>query len=431
MTDLSIGIDFGTTNTVVAEATGDGSARVLHLDGPVPNAVTHPSVLAFEPSDERGGEILCETGETAIRLASDHPDDFRYIQSLKSHAASSLFQGTVLFGRRRSYGDLLASFLRRSGIVDHVNGAEGGARIVVGRPVQFHGDDPDDALAVSRYRDALAAAGIRDFDFAFEPVGGALSYFKAMRAASTVLIADLGGGTSDFLIARFGVTKAGVTSEILAHAGVGIAGDAFDNRIVENALLDRFGAGTTYQLNGKTLPVPRSYFAAFSKWHRLSQLRAPKYLDPLRDIERTAADPEKIRTLITAIEENKGLAISRAVSATKATLSGSADAELFVDLGETTIRRRVTRAAFEEWIAPDVARLAETVEILMARAGLSDGDIDRAFLTGGTSFVPAVHSLFAERFGADRLTLGDRFAAVAEGLALIGVDPNRDIWTTP
>jgi hypothetical chaperone protein len=429
MTATSIGIDFGTTNTVVALATEDGETRTLRLPGPDPDSVTHPSVLAFEPAEEQGRQVHCETGETAIRLASEHPDDFRYIQSLKSHAASPLFQGTVLFGRRRSFGDLMASFLRHSGIVDQVDASGRATRIVIGRPVQFHGETPDDGLAVSRYRDALAAIGFRDFHFAYEPVGGALSYFKAMRSASTVLIADLGGGTSDFVIARFDVTRAGVQSRILAHAGIGIAGDAFDNRIVENALLDKFGAGTTYVLNGKTLPVPRSYFAAFSKWHLLSQLRAPKYLDPLRDIERTASEPEKIRRLLTAIEENKGLAISRAVSKAKATLSGVDATDLVVDLGDTKIERRITRAAFEGWIAPDVAKLADTVDTLISRAGLSDGDVDRVFLTGGTSFIPAVNALFNDRFGVDRLILGDRFAAVAEGLALIGVDPNIDRWT--
>lgn len=427
----SFGIDFGTSNTVVAKATagGDGAVEILRLGTPPGGRGVHPSVLAFEEAEERGRPVLAaETGERAIDLASRHPEDFRYVQSFKSYVASHAFDGTNILGRRFEFPDLLSAFLTRAGIARLIRETPGPKRVVVGRPVTFHGDAPDDDLAVSRYRAAFAAAGVADFDLALEPVGGAFSFFRRLRSSVRVLIADLGGGTSDFAVARFSLGEDGVRSALLSHAGVGIAGDRFDFRIVQNALLKHFGAGTGYRNAGKLLPVPKTYYTALSQWHRLTRLRAPRYLDALKDIRRTAEAPAAIDTLIHAIEHNAGLAIARTVSRAKARLSEAETAELAIDLGAARLRETVARADFEAWIAEDLALISSVMTRAIEEAGLCEAEIDHVFLTGGTSLVPAVHGLFVERFGTGKIHAGERFSAVAEGLALIGRAPDSDLW---
>ncbi len=420
---ISFGIDFGTTNSVVAKASSLDEVEILQLGEEPYRDPVHPSVLAFEVGEEYGRPvILTETGRSAIELVSRYPDDFRYLQSLKSHVASRGFDGTSLFGQRRSFPELLATFIRHSGITAAVQDAPGPKQIVVGRPVKFHGEHPDEDLAIERYREAFQRAGISDFDLVFEPVGGAYSFFRSLRRSASVLIADFGGGTSDFVVARFRASKAGIAADLLSHAGIGIAGDSFDYRIIQNALLEHFGVRTTYRSNGKSLPMPRSYYSAFSRWHEVTQLRQHRYLNPLKEIRHTANDPEKIDNLIYAITMNKGLAISRAVSAAKAELSDVETADISIDLGRSTLKRRISRSDFETWIADDIRKIEETMEQAVLASGLTSDTIDRVFLVGGTSFVPAIHDLFVNRFGPEKLLTGERFSSVAEGLALVGLN---------
>ena len=82
----------------------------------------------------------------------------------------------------------------------------------------------------------------------------------------------------------------------------------------------------------------------------------------------------------------------------------------------------VKRTDFEAWISPELKAIERAVDQAMERSGLAPEAIDRVFLTGGTSFVPAVRGLFTERFGAGKVTTGGEFVSVAEGLALIGRD---------
>ena len=95
-----------------------------------------------------------------------------------------------------------------------------------------------------------------------------------------------------------------------------------------------------------------------------------------------------------------------------------------VDIGST-----ITRKNFEAWIADDIARLGATVDKVLGEAGITAREIEKVFLTGGTSFVPAVRKLFADRFGNERLMSGDQFESIAYGLALIGHSPDPDRWT--
>jgi len=110
------------------------------------------------------------------------------------------------------------------------------------------------------------------------------------------------------------------------------------------------------------------------------------------------------------------------VSGVKAELSRAETTVLRFRHADFAIEQTIARADFEHWIAPDIARIAATVDLAVAEAGLADAAIDRVFLTGGTSLVPAVRRLFTTRFGAQRVTGGGEFVSVAEGLALIGRD---------
>ena len=151
-------------------------------------------------------------------------------------------------------------------------------------------------------------------------------------------------------------------------------------------------------------------------------MKTPKTLRDIGEVARTSAHPERLRGLLTMIEEELGYRLYQTVSGVKAALSREAATTLSFRHAGLVIERQVTRADFEQWIADDVARIAATIDRALAEAGVSEDSVDHVFLTGGTSFVPAVRGLFTERFGAGKVTTGGEFVSVAEGLALIGRD---------
>ena len=233
-----------------------------------------------------------------------------------------------------------------------------------------------------------------------------------------MLVADFGGGTSDFSVLRFdpGPPRR-VTA--LGHAGVGVAGDAFDYRIIDHVVSPALGKGSSYTVMDQALPVPPGWFTGFARWHQLSLMRAPKTLRDIAEVARTAEHPDRLRRLIRLIEDEAGYALYRAVSEAKTALSRAEETVLRFAHADFAIEARIERAMFENWIAPELARIASAMDAALADAGLAPKGVDRVFLTGGTSLVPAVRRLFEERFGPHRVVAGGEFVSVAEGLALI------------
>ncbi|MGQ2990856.1 MAG: Hsp70 family protein [Brevundimonas sp.] len=428
----TLGIDFGTTNTVVALTDGRGEAVVVRFDAPTGELTAFRSTLSFQlhpRADGRTPERVVEAGPWAIDAYVEDPLDTRFIQSFKTFAASAAFTETTIDNRRYRFEDLLAAFLLR---LRHHAGegmATLPARVVVGRPVTFAGSSPNEALALERYEAAFARLGFTDIRYAHEPVGAAFFFARKLTRAATVLVADFGGGTSDFSIVRFEPSPQGLSSTALARSGVGVAGDAFDYRIIDHLVSPELGKGGQYRSAGKVLPIPSRYYSAFARWDQLALLRASRDMRDIRSLARTALEPEKLDRLIEILDDNHGYELYRSVSALKIALSQQEEATFRFEAGSVRIEKSVARADFESWIAPELAAIEGAVDEAVTRSGLGADGIGRVFLTGGTSFVPAVRDIFLRRFGPDRIESGGEFESIASGLALIGREANLDAWT--
>jgi hypothetical chaperone protein len=415
-----IGVDFGTTNTVVTRLLPDGTAHtVRHRFGAAELDVVR-TLLCFW-NEGAGNQIHLRhgVGPAAVEAYLDDPVDTRLMMSLKSYLAQRSFTETRVFGRNYTLQDLIALFL--GAVVPPCAGEAAGAMVVAGRPVRFAGDNPDDAFGEQRLRQSYIASGWNSVHTALEPEAAGYRFARGLNGPATVLIGDFGGGTSDFSVMRF---EPGSRQAVhaLGHSGIGIAGDSFDYRIMDHVVSPRLGKGSTYRVFGKDLPIPAEYYASFARWHRLSQMRAPRTMRDIETVARTAARPEQLQALLRLVRDESGYELYRVVSGVKAALSAAEAASLRFQHEDFTIDQTITRADFEAWIAPDVARIAATIEAALGQAGLGEREIDRVFLTGGTSLVPAVRRLFTTRFGAERVMGGGEFVSVAEGLALIGRD---------
>lgn len=424
---LAVGIDFGTTNSALAVVGEDGRSVVARFAAPLPaqEGESFRSLLYFHPDErETNGRLRPFAGPTGIARYLEAAGEGRLIQSTKSFLASRLFTSTSIFGTVVSLPTLVGWSLRALREAAEERLGPLGARAVVGRPVRFANalEERDAELALRRLREALSLAGFREVDFEYEPVGAAHHYESTLERDELVLIGDFGGGTSDFSLLRVGpaARRRGREREILGSEGVAVAGDAFDAKLVRHLVAPRLGRGAEFRafLGRNVLPVPTWIYQHLERWHTLSMLKSQKNLQLLHDLRREASVPEQIEALLHLVEHDLGFHLYRAIEQTKLALSRHPHAAFRFADGPLAIEAEVTRTEFEAWIAEEVAAIAGCVDRLLDRVAVEAGQVDRVFLTGGSSLVPAVRRIFEERFGGERLRSGAEFTSIASGLAL-------------
>jgi hypothetical chaperone protein len=141
-------------------------------------------------------------------------------------------------------------------------------------------------------------------------------------------------------------------------------------------------------------------------------------MEMLRGVQGHALEPEKIKALIHLIKEDLGFRLHRAVQAVKCDLSHHPLAMFKFSDGVVDIETKLERSVFESWIAEELEKIEICVDSLLVSSGARCDDVDAVFLTGGSSFVPAVRRIFETRFGTNKLRAGNEFTSVAHGLAL-------------
>ncbi|MRG55923.1 Hsp70 family protein [Phyllobacterium sp. SYP-B3895] len=424
----ALGFDFGTTNTVMALAEGR-STRSLAFTSAAGTADSMRTALSFMKDPRAGAAALkVEAGHAAIRQFIDHPGECRFLQSIKTFAASPLFQGTLIFAKRQTFEDLMEIFLRRLRTYAGDHWPADISRIVTGRPVHFAGANPDPQLAVERYNGALTRFGFPEIHFVYEPVAAAFYFAQNLKSDATVLVADFGGGTTDYSIIRFETTGGKLSATPVGHSGVGIAGDHFDYRMIDQIVAPQIGKGSFFKSFDKTLEVPASWYANFGRWNQLSIFKTSKEFSALKKLVRDSLDPERLELFVDLVEHDEGYPLYQAVSATKIALSSGDEAAFdFAPLGRGG-HKTIRRADFESWIAGDLARIEGALDDVLEKTATPAGAIDKVFLTGGTSFVPAVRRIFSERFDHSRIETGGELLSIAHGLALIGERDDVRQW---
>ena len=417
----AFGLDFGTTNSSLALAHANRAVDLAEFGA----GSTFRSILYFEQDEaSRSGKLHVVAGPDAIQSYLNARMPGRLIQSTKSYLASRLFNQTQIFNQTFSLEELIGILLRYLRKSAESQFGELGAKLVVGRPVHFSGtkNQADDDFAVERLRKAFANAGFDEVHFLPEPVAAAYKYHQRLDHDELVLIADFGGGTSDFSLVQLKSTQASTTElsdQVIGNDGVGIAGDTFDSKLVRHLVAPLLGLGSEYKSQfGKLLPVPNWLYEHLERWHYLSFLKTRKNMELLKQIRFQALAREKLDALIELVDHDLGYRLYQAIESVKYSLSEQAHSQFDFSEATIAIERTVARSDFEQWIAPEIGAITACVDRLLATCNVAAGNVDAIFMTGGSSFVPAIRGIFDNKFPHAAVRAGQEFTSVAEGLAL-------------
>lgn len=405
------GLDFGTSNTTLG-IMGGGGLTLTRLEG---DETTLPSAVFFETASER---VL--TGRAAMAAYLEGIDG-RLLRSLKSVLGTALIEETTQVGRRRiAFRDVIASFLRHAKARAEAELRQELTAVVLGRPVHFV---TDDEAANQRAQGALAeiarSIGFRDVLFQFEPVAAALEYERSLAREEIALVADIGGGTSDFSVIRLGPDRNGRLErqdDVLANDGARVGGTDFDRDLSLLAVMPLMGFRTPMQKKG--LDVPSWYYFELATWSRINFLYAAKVTRELHEVRREAVHPDLIDRLLHVLDNRQGHALLMAVERAKIALTCAPTTDLALDIVETGLSACIARSDFEAATQRLADTIGERIERCLAQAGLPASAIDAVFLTGGSTYLPHVRSHILAKLPGSRVVDGDRFGAVGLGLTV-------------
>jgi hypothetical chaperone protein len=408
---LACGIDFGTSNSSVGVCDATG-ARLLPIQR---GATSVPTALFFSFDDDS-----TTFGHDALERYFAR-DPGRYLRAIKSMLGSALFEETTQVKLKRySFGEITAAFLR---FLRTAAGQGLGApptSVVLGRPAFFVDDDPAADAAAERQLEAAARiAGFERIAFQFEPIAAALDYERSVEVEEIALVADIGGGTSDFSVVRVSPERARSRDrrqDILGFTGVHIGGTDFDRQLSLARVMPSLGLRSP--LRRKGLHAPSWYFFDLATWHRINFLYDQKVLTEVRGVLRDSAEPEKIERLLRVLEHGKGHELLARVESAKIELSSADHAVLSLERSVADIALKITRAELNAAVAESLRRIRSRVDDVLRMAGLTSSAVSAVFFTGGATRMPSVREAVAAAVPAARLITGDAFGSVATGLAL-------------
>ena len=410
MTKISCGIDFGTSNSSVAIA-NNGTIALVPVED---TQVTIPSAIFF-PLNGNGPVF----GRTAVRMFFERHDG-RFMRSLKRVLGTSLMkQGTVVNGKPLKFDRIISSFLQNLRSRTNAFAEHEIENVVMGRPVHFIDNDRDaDIRAQEELRGIARMIGYKNIDFQFEPIAAAFAHEVKITGEKLAIVADLGGGTSDFTVIRLSgkyVTKVDRAYDILANTGVRVGGNDFDKDLSLAAIMPELGYSSTY--GKKRLEVPLKFYHDLAEWSKVNFLYTPKNLSLIRQLLHESHDKKRFGRLLKLLEQETGHTLLAAAEDTKIALTSQVTYQAQFEFLEEGFTIPIERKQFEDAIQNEVQKISNAATECLRKAAVNKQDIDLVILTGGSTEVPLVQLTFKELFPNAEVADENKLSSVGLGLA--------------
>ncbi len=415
-------VDFGTSNSAIALPDGARGVRLVALEG---EHVTMPTAVFYRSDGDPHAEPERLYGRAAVAAYVEGAEG-RLMRSMKSILGSTLADQSTDIGGGRAvrYLDVVAGYLRE--LKRRAEAEAGGAidRVVLGRPVFFVDGEPDrDAQAQAALERAARQVGFGEVSFQYEPIAAALDHESTVDHEQRVLVADIGGGTSDFSLVRVGPARRGRVDrrdDILGNHGVHVAGTDFDRHVELAAILPlagfrAFGPAAKGQAPRE---VPSRIYFDLATWHLINTCYAPARVLELRRMKDWYANPAHHRRLMAVLEQRRGHALAAAAEQAKIDVATTGDARIDLGALEAGLVAAIAEPQAAAAIEADLARIVDAASETVRQAGVAADTVEVLYFTGGSTGLTPLVDRIAARFPNARRVRGDRFASVAQGLGL-------------
>ncbi len=413
-------IDFGTSNSAVALP---GPAQAVVLVGLEDEQPTMPTAVFYRSDGPVHAAPACEYGRAALAAYVDGIEG-RLMRSMKSILGSDLLNQHTEIGAGRSvpYTDVVEGYLRR--LKSRAEGHRGAPlrRAVIGRPVHFVDDDPvRDAQAQAALEAAARRVGFEEVHFHYEPLAAALDHERTLADDQLVLVADIGGGTSDFSLIRLGPqrrARLARTEDILAHHGVHVAGTDFDRRLSLSALMPCLGYGSFGPARAGRVPreVPSKVYFDLATWHLINTVYGPARVAELRRMRSDYADLQLHTRLMTVLEHRLGHGLAAHAEHLKIAAASQGHARADLSAVEPDLAVTIDEAAAGRAIEADCTRIEQAALETARLGGIAPQAVQAVYLTGGSTGLAPLVQRILRHFPQALAVRGDPFASVARGL---------------
>lgn len=402
------GLDFGTSNSVISLVDVNSGKEIF--------TYSDRSILYFP----EGKELTYSVGKEAQDKYVEDGMKGRLLKSVKTLLKQDKFLFTWISGKRVT-PDQLAMYiiLHMKQKAEAFLGREL-SEVVLGRPAIFSEDKKQETIAVKRLMLAAKNAGFSQVTLQLEPIAAALYYQSQLEKPERVLVADFGGGTTDFTIMDLKPSNKTKSEEheIIANSGIYIGGDTFDSEMMWHVVTPHLGRGVTYRSYDKDLEIPLAIFRELKRWEKSFLLKGSKLRSSLDNYYFHSDNHPLINNLRLLIDNNYTYSLFKSIEKTKMTLSEEQEADFVFSKEALEITDIVQLEKFSTMLEKHILDIEQNLIQMLNRCNLSFGDIDTVFITGGSSFVKPVRELFYKHFDANKVLLGDAFSSVAYGLAL-------------
>jgi hypothetical chaperone protein len=410
-----LAIDYGTSNSLLSAADAKTATSPLSMDPLALDPTVFRSILYFPHGD------LCYYGQKAIDEYSENQAEGRLIRSVKKYLPSASFVGSWIDNRMVRLEDLIGLFLlemRKRGCEQLGFEVD---RVLMGRPAKFSEDPVKDKLAQYRLEKAAQFAGFKEIQFLPEPLAAAFDLRKRLTETKTVLVVDLGGGTSDFTVIRIG-PETFKEADVLSIGGISVAGDVVDGDFMRVAVAPYLGSKVRYKvpMGSNILEMPKSLLDHICSPADIAQLQKSEYMQffrSIRDWSLDEKDRSALERLFTIVEDQLGFKIFEAIDGTKREFSEKPEGRFSFDYPSAEIDFAIARPDYDLQIMGSAEKILSTMDETIQASGLRPDAIDLVYCTGGTSKLRTIQSGLLRRFPKNKIVGGNFFHSVIDGLA--------------
>jgi len=417
-------VDFGTSNSAIAVPTVAGGMSLVELEA---GQVTMPTAVFYRVEGLSGHEPPERVYGRAGLAAYLEGQEGRLMRSMKSILGSTLAEQSTDVGEGRAvrYGDVITGYLQQLKTLAERRTGAPLERAVLGRPVFFVDGDPlRDAQAQQGLEDAARACGLAEISFQFEPIAAALDFEQTLDHEALVLVADIGGGTSDFSLVRVGPQRRqrlDRQGDILANHGVHIAGTDFDRQVELASILPLCGyrgLGPARADGSPPREVPSRVYFDLATWHLINTVYTAGRVAELERMKGFYGQPEHHRRLMQVVHDRLGHGLLALAEQAKIAVSEGGATTVDLALLEQGLKVPFDATQALAALDADLERIAQAVDVTLQMAGVEAGAVEVVYFTGGsTGFAPLTRRI-AQRVPAARAVHGDRNASVASGLGV-------------